>query len=247
MSAPVHARLAVASNFSATTAQLINAFNNEQNQQNQFEISASFGSSGKLFAQIMNGAPYHAFLSADEDRVHRLLQRGHGIEGSDFIYARGQLALFSIKPELFPLNETALSKARVVALANPKLAPYGFSAQHYLTHHVNRHHVNWPNASATPYKVILGENISQTFQFVVSGNADVGLVAYSQLLASQQPKERWQRIALNQYPPINQKAVLTVTGKSNPAAHAFLAFLRSQRAINIIQQSGYAVGNPLFE
>lgn len=204
----------------------------EEFQTQPFKIKASYASSGKLYAQIVNGAPYHAFLSADENSINKLINNNLAPQSSAFIYAQGRLVLFSRNPKVFPVNNAVFNLSDLsLTIANPKLAPYGASAHQYLADS----HPHWLQG------VILGENISQTFQFVMSGNADLGLVSYSQILASQQPHNQWWLIPGAQYPKIKQKAALTQAGLHNAAANAFLVFLRSDKAINIIRQNGYAV------
>ncbi len=222
------AHIAVASNFSHTLKQLLSEFNNDHQQ-----VITSFSSSGKLYAQIINGAPYDAFLSADVSRVNKLIEEGFTGKDSDFIYAQGRLVLWTNNPKFFPVSQEQLRNKPIrVALANPKLAPYGLAAQQFLKQ---------SGLDNLLSNAIQGENISQTYQFVASTNADFGLVAYSQILAKPHKVESWWLVPKNSHSPINQKAVLTRKGMQNSTAKAFLQFLRSQKAINIIEQNGYSV------
>lgn len=231
---PAQARLAVASNFSSTIKILLLKFNNEK-----YQIEASHGSTGKLFAQLKNGAPYDVFLSADELRADKLVQSGLAEANSGFIYAQGQLALWAANKAHHPVGPNSLNSTQLrLAIANPKLAPYGSAADSYLKQS-QKHPLK--------KKPLQGENISQAYQFVASGNADFGLLALSQLSVSSQPNESWWLVPSNLYSPINQKAVLTKHGRKNPAAIAFLKFLRSPEAINIIKQNGYSVVNEVTQ
>ncbi|MEW5756146.1 MAG: molybdate ABC transporter substrate-binding protein [Pseudomonadota bacterium] len=229
------ARVAVASNFTGTMQQLVQRFE----QQNPYHVVASYGSTGKLFAQITNGAPFDAFLSADVESPSRLEAMGLITSGSRFTYARGELVLWS--PSVRSADEVlALLKSgafRYLAMANPKTAPYGAAAEEVLTKlGLDRRYAQ---------QTVQGDNIAQTFQFVHSGNAQLGFVARSQMLSAEAtPSGAVWEIPLEMYAPIEQQAVLLKRGAENTAARAFLDFLRSKQAREIIAASGYGIAMP---
>jgi molybdate transport system substrate-binding protein len=222
--------LAVASNFIAPIKELKKVFESKSN----YLVRLSSASSGKLYAQIVQGAPFDIFLSADSDKPRRLIKTNRAIKNSLFTYAQGTLALWSSNSELIK-NEAEifeLGSFNKLALANPRLAPYGAAAQSVLQH------LNL--IQATRAKWVQGENISQTYQFVRSGNAQLGFVALSQIQHQGKFIEGsyWLPSA-NWYPEIRQDAVLLNKGKTNLAALTFLTFLKSDQAKSIIRQHGY--------
>ncbi|MBY6033821.1 molybdate ABC transporter substrate-binding protein [Marinobacter daepoensis] len=221
--------VAVAANFTDTTRTLASHFEQETGH----TVSASFGSTGKLYAQIKNGAPFDVFMAADIRRPERIEQEGDGVASSRFTYARGKLALWSPKPEAFdsaPHYLTEQTFARL-AIANPKTAPYGLAAQQALEQ-MNL----W---SSLQPKLVRGDSIAQTFQFVASGNAQAGFVALSQVKAWPEEKGTLWPVPQNYYQPIDQQAILLNRASNNDAAKAWLAFLKSPAALSIIQDYGY--------
>lgn len=220
---------AVASNFSRPAKEIVAAFENHSGD----EVKLSFGSTGKHFAHIVNGAPFDIFLSADARRAKRVVEEGYGIKGSRFTYAIGRLALYSADANLIDGADTALTSPSItrIAIANPKTAPYGEAA-----HTVLQLLGIYDNVKG---KIITGENIAQTFQFVATGNVAVGFVALSQIKNLRQGS-RWI-IPQAYYPPIHQQAVLLQKGSDNPTALKFLEFLRSAQAKEIIENFGYGV------
>ena len=216
--------VAVAANFAAPLQALGAAFT----QKSGHRVVASTGSSGKFYAQVRNGAPFHVLLSADEATPKRLEEDGLAVAGSRFTYALGRIVLWSAHDALVDGQGEVLRSKRFnkLAIANPKLAPYGAAAQQAMT----RLGV-W---SAVQGRVVQGENIAQTFQFVASGNAELGFVALSQL-AGERKGSRWV-VPAELHAPIRQDAVLL---KQHLAAHAFLDFLRSAAARELIRASGY--------
>jgi molybdate transport system substrate-binding protein len=221
------ARIAVASNFIKPMQQLVAAFE----RQSPHTISVSYSASGKLYAQILNGAPFDVFLSADQVKPNELIKQKKADEMQRYTYAQGKLVLWSSIP-LF-LNNTAdnllQNNYRKIALANPRFAPYGIAAKEVLT--------NLGILEQSKSKWVLGESISQTFQFVATGNADLGFIAFSQ---KPETGSYWI-IPENLYSPIKQDAVLLSHAKINAAALDFFAFLKSNEAKNIIQSHHYIV------
>ncbi|MGD8556780.1 MAG: molybdate ABC transporter substrate-binding protein [Chromatiales bacterium] len=221
--------IAVASNFSATMRLLAERFE----AQSDHRVILLPGSTGKHFAQIVNGAPFDAFFAADVKRPERLEAEGRIIPGSRFSYAIGKLVLWSPDPELVDGDGAVLESGtfRRLAIANPRLAPYGRAAQQFLESRGIRE-------SLRP-KLVRGENIGQAFQFVASGNAELGLVALSQLMQSgREPAgSRWQ-VPEKLHAPIEQQAVLL---SDSAAAADFMRFAKSEPARAIIRDSGYGI------
>lgn len=230
------ARIAVASNFTKTIEVLGEAFE----AQSAHRLKFSFGPTGKLYAQIRHGAPYDAFFAADEDRPLRLLKTGGGVKNSQFIYAKGQLALFSFGLPVAeqPLKILAQARFRYLALANPKTAPYGASAKRFLQNKKMYHSLK--------AKLVRGESVGNAFQYVATRNAEIGFVALSQIVDPESPlfkRGQYWRVPATDYPPINQMAVITQRGKNNAAVKAFWQFMKSDAARAILNQFGYLVPN----
>lgn len=223
-------RVAVAANFVGTLDALGKAFQAGSGH----TLLVSSGSTGKLYAQIRNGAPYDVLLAADAEHPQRLEQERLAVPGSRFTYARGQLVLWSRDPGRVDADAKVLRTGsfRHLAIANPLTAPYGTAAQQAL-----QHLGLWQTLAP---RLVRGEDIGQTFQFVQSGNAELGFVALTQI---QQLKAgargSWWLVPANLYDPIEQQGVLLARAKDNAAARAFLAFLQGQRAREIIQANGY--------
>lgn len=227
--AEVH--IAVAANFTGVSRKIAPLFEKTTG----YRTRISYGSTGKLFTQIENGAPFDVFLAADTRRPARAEAEGLAVPGSRFIYARGKLVLWSAKQDAFSGGESYLQNSafRHIAIANPKTAPYGLAAQQ-----VMEHLGVWKNIQS---RLVRGESISQTFEFVATGNAEAGFVAWSQVRAwKKNPGTIWV-IPANDYAPIDQAAVLLKKGENNPAARAWLVFLRSTAARKLIKDAGYAV------
>jgi molybdate transport system substrate-binding protein len=220
------ARVAVASNFVSLAKKLAANFE----ESSAFKVDIISGSSGKIVAQILQEAPYDAFLSADSERPKLLEEQGKIVAGSRFTYAVGQLALWSPRLNLDSkakvLSEGAFAN---LALANPKLAPYGAAAQSTL-----EKMGLWAQLQS---KIVYGQNISQAFQFVYSGQAEIGFVALSQLKEPENPRVGTYWIVPQEYhEPIAQQAVLL---SSHEGAQKFLAYLKSDEVRAIIQKFGY--------
>lgn len=237
ISSTLHAEqitIAVASNFTSAMKSIVSEFQKETGDR----VIIALGSSGKIYAQIKHGAPFQAFFSADKAKPIALEKEGYIVPHSRFTYAIGALALWSplsgkIKSDANSLKQNTFKK---IALANPRLAPYGVAAIQVLQHF----HLE----TVTKNKWVLGENIAQTFQFVSSGNADLGLVALSQIMYQGQihTGSAWV-IPESFYQPIKQDAVLLKKGESSHAAHAFMQFMRSKKAHHIMAEYGYHIPN----
>ncbi len=218
------ARIAVASNFTATAQALSNLFS----QTSKHSVQISSGSTGKLYIQIRQGAPFDLLLAADMERPQRLFKEGFA-DSEPFIYATGQLVLWSrdlseVSSGLDALKSPAIKR---LAIANPKTAPYGKAAQQILK--------NMPFQYAGTR--VTGDNIAQTYQFAASGNANAAFVARAQI-ALDQRGHSWN-VPQSLYSPIHQGALLLIHGNENQAAHAFYRFLRSDQARSVIQNYGY--------
>jgi len=221
------ARIAVASNFATVMPYLAERFRQETGH----ELIVSTASTGKLYAQIIHGAPFDVFLAADDDYPRRLEQEGRAVPGSGSTYAVGRLALWSPRAGYVDAQGGVLKQGgfRKLAVANPRLAPYGEAAREALG--------KLGLWSGLQPKMVFGENIAQTYQFVASGNADLGFVAYSQINGG--AGSHWL-VPATLHSPLRQDAVLLNRGQDNPAARAFLAFLRSPAATGIIESQGYS-------
>lgn len=222
--------VAVASNFSAP----MNAIAAEFARDTGHQARPSFGSSGKFYAQIRNGAPFQAFLSADDETPSRLEREGLTVPGSRFTYAIGTLALWSPQTGYVDAQGEVLRHGRFnkLAIANPKLAPYGAAAVEVLDH-MGLH-------NALTAKLVRGENIAQTWQFVSTGNAELGFVALSQIMKDGKitAGSTWV-VPSRLHSPILQDTVLLPSGKGNPAAEALMKYLKGDKARAILKSYGY--------
>ncbi len=233
LAAPViaaEAQVAVAANFASPAKQLAEQFS----RATPHKLSLSVGSTGKFYAQIVNGAPFDVFLSADDETPARLEREKMAVAGSRFTYAIGKLVLWSPSAGLVDGSGSILKTGafKRLAMANPKLAPYGAAAQQTME--------KLGVWQAMQARLVLGENIAQTLQFVSTGNADLGFVALSQILETGKsvPGSHWQ-VPQALYDPIRQDAALLSRGAANPAARAVLDFLRTAPARELIRASGY--------
>ena len=192
----------------------------------------TFNSSGAFYAQITHGAPYQVFLSADVDRAQAAERDGVGVPGTRFVYATGKLVLYSRTPGLVDGEGAVLRRPdrfAHLAVADPAAAPYGAAALETM----NRLGVL---PSLRP-KLVQGASITQAYQFTATGAAELGFVALSQVL-DQPGGSRWL-VPERLHKPIDQAAILLFAGEKNPAARAFLAFLRGPQAKAIIRRYGY--------
>lgn len=223
------ALVAVASNFSATAEALAQRFE----AQTGHTITFSFGSTGKLYAQIAHGAPFDAFLAADEERPARAEAEGHALPGSRFTYAEGKLVLWSPVAGRFEEGEAWLMQQdfRRLAIANPKTAPYGRAARDLLE--------QLGIIDQVQKRLVRGESIAQAFQFAATRNTDAGLVALAQLSDEDRQNGSYWPVPEHYYEPIYQQAVLLMRGQDNEAARDWLEFLQQPEALELIEQHGY--------
>jgi len=201
------------------------------------KVITATGASGSLVAQIKNGAPFDVFLSADVDYPRALIAAGEADEKSLTTFATGRLVLWSMKADLdvraiaATVRDPAVKK---IAIANRDTAPYGRAAQQAL-----EKLGAWPDAQR---KLVVGENITQTAQFVETGNADAGFVALSLVLsANLKARGHWAEVPAALYAPLAHGAVLTTRGAANPAARKYLEFLQSAVARKVLERFGYGV------
>jgi molybdate transport system substrate-binding protein len=219
-------RVAVAANFAPPLQPLGELFK----RQSGHTLVVSTGSTGKFYAQIRHGAPFEVLLSADEATPRRLEEEKAAVAGTRFTYALGRLALWSAGSTVDARGEVLRTGSfRNLAIANPKLAPYGAAAQDAM--------VKLGVWDRVRGRLVQGENVAQTFQFVASGNAELGFVALSQLIGVS-TGSRWL-VPADLHGEIRQDAVLLLPGEDKPAAKAFLAFLRSREASERIRAFGY--------
>jgi len=223
-------RVAVATNFAAPVQVIVTRFAETTGNR----MVPVFGSTGKHYAQIKNGAPFAAFLAADARRPALLEKEGVAVAGSRFTYAVGRIILWSPREGYVDTEGRVLVDGdfRHLAIANPVLAPYGRAAQEVL-----QARGLWERLQGG--RLVRGEDIGQTFQFVHSGNAELGFVAYSQVKRPGQTLPgSWWEVPQTLYRPIEQQAVLL---QENSTARAFLAFIRGDEARTIIADYGYAL------
>ncbi len=223
------ARVAVAANFMAPMKALAARFEAATGHR----LTLVSGSSGKLYAQIVQGAPFHLFLSADREKPRRLAAEGRRVPGTRFTYAEGRLVLWVPGETLPPQPARYLREGdyRKLAIAHPRLAPYGRAAMEVLA--------ALDAADAATPRLVRGENIAQAWQFVASGNADAGLVALSQVVERHGDSGELWPVPAHLHSPILQDGVLLPAGAGNPAARALLDFLRSDEARALIRDFGY--------
>lgn len=225
-------QVAVAANFTAPMQEIAQAF--EQDTGNR--VFAAFGSTGQLYAQISHGAPFEVFLAADATTPARIEQDGLAVTGTRFTYATGALALWSADASLISNGEQLLRSGsfRHLAIANPKTAPYGLAAKQVMQ--------RLGLSAALAHTLVEGQSIGQTYQFVASGNAELGFVALSQVYRNGEitTGSAWQ-LPAELYEPIHQDAVLLDKGADNPAAAALLSYLKGERTAAIIRSYGYGL------
>lgn len=222
-------QVAVAANFTEPAKEIATAFKAATGH----TATLSFGSSGQFYAQMAHGAPYEVFLSADADRPLAAERDGLGVTGSRFTYAVGRLVLYSKTPGLVDDAGAVLAGGRFnkLSIADPAAAPYGVAAVQTLQ--------KLGVYPAVKPKIVMGSSITQAYQFVDTGAAELGFVAYSQVI-NVAGGSRWL-VPVADHAPINQQAVLLYTGQNNAAAKAFLAFLKGPQAVAIIKKYGYEV------
>jgi molybdate transport system substrate-binding protein len=235
LSMPVHAAevsVAVAANFTAPMQKIAQAFEQETGH----KAVLSFGSTGNLYAQIRHGAPFQILLAADTTTPAKIEKEGLGLAGSRFTYAIGKLVLWSKQPGLVDDKGDILraGKFQRIAVANPKLAPYGAAAVETMT--------KLGVLKALQPKIVQGDNIAQTYQFTATENAQLGFVALSQVMSEGKIAQgsAWL-VPAHLHASIQQDALLLTPGADNPAAKALMIFLRSERVKRLIRTYGYDV------
>jgi molybdate transport system substrate-binding protein len=221
--------VAVAANFTEPAKEIAARFKARTGH----DATLSFGSSGQFYTQIANGAPFGVFLSADRERPEKAEAEGLGVGGSRFTYAIGRLVLYSRTAGLVDGKGAVLKSGRFqkIAIADPKTAPYGVAAVETIRK-LGVHDALAP-------KLVQGTSITQAYQFIDTGAAELGFVALSQVVAVK-GGSRWVVPAAN-HTAIDQQAVLLKTGAANPAATAFMAFLKGAEAKAIIRTYGYEI------
>ncbi|WP_370642279.1 molybdate ABC transporter substrate-binding protein [Afifella sp. H1R] len=226
MAAAAETNVAVAANFTEAAKEIAAAFKEKTGD----EAALSFGSTGQLYTQISQDAPFEVFLAADDERPAKAITEGYAVEGSDFTYAIGKIVLWSTDADLVTGEDTLTSgDFDKISIANPTTAPYGAAA-------VEAMKALGVYDDLEP-KIVQGNNIAQAFQFVQTGNAELGFVALSQIAASDEGS-RWE-VPADLYTPIKQDAVLLKKGEESEAAKAFLDFLKGPEAGAIIEKYGY--------
>jgi len=225
--------VAVAGNFFKPIKELVTEFE----AQSGHKVELSVGSTGKLYAQISNGAPFELFFAADQKRPAKLVAQKLATKESQFTYARGQLVLWSKNPNVIDAHGKRLSSPALkrLAIANPKAAPYGEQAVNALT--------KLGLYKQLESKIVQGQNIGQTYQYVSSGSVEQGIIAMSQVTVNGKitTGSAWI-IPSDLYDAIQQDAVLLEKGKNNPVAQQFLDYIKSPAALKIIRSFGYEVG-----
>jgi molybdate transport system substrate-binding protein len=222
-------QVAVAANFTEPAQAIAEAFATATGH----KAILSFGASGTFYTQIAHGAPFEVLLSADADRPIRIEQEGLGVPGSRFTYAIGRLVLYSKAPGLVDEGGAVLRSSRFqkLAIADPAGAPYGVAAIQTMT--------RLGVYDSLKPKIVQGASIAQAYQFVATGAAEIGFVALSQVI-NEPGGSRWL-VPATDHALIDQQAVLLFAGARNPAAKAFLTFLKTPAAIAIIKRYGYEV------
>ena len=221
---------AVAANFTAPMKMLAKSFE----QDTGHKLVLSFGSTGSFYAQIKNGAPFDVLLAADSDTPLRLEKDGLGVAGSRFTYATGRLVLWSPKAGVVDDQGSVLrsGKFQRLAIANPKLAPYGAAAMQVLA--------NLGLEATVQPKLVQGENIAQAYQFTASENAQIGFVALSQVFMQGHISQgsAWV-VQAHLHAPLQQDAIVLRKGQDNPGAQALRVYLQSEKARRTLQTFGY--------
>ena len=231
--APLYAAevsVAVAANFAAPMQKIAQAFE----QDTGHKAVLSFGSTGMLYAQIRNGAPYQILLSADAEAPNKLEKEGLGVPGSRFTYATGSLVLWSKQPGFVDDKGDVLRTAKFqrIAMANPKLAPYGAAAMETIS--------KLGLQQQLQARIVQGDNIAQTYQFVATENAQLGFVALSQVFVDGKMAQGSSWIVpASAHAPIRQDAILLAKGQDSAAAAALMQYVRGERAKSLIRSYGY--------
>jgi molybdate transport system substrate-binding protein len=221
--------VAVAANFTAPMQKIAAEFEKDTGH----KVVPSFGSTGKFYAQTKNGAPFEILLTADEDTPAKLIKENAAVAGSQFTYAIGKLVLWSAKPAIVDSAGAVLKNGGFdhLAIANPKLAPYGAAAVEVMK--------GLGVYESLQPKIVTGESIAQAHQFISTGNAMLGFVALSQVLKDGRIEGSSWVVPSKLYTPIRQDAVTLEKGKGKPAAEALMKYLKSDKAKAVITSFGY--------
>ncbi len=228
-------QIAVAANFRSAMEEIVTLFEEETDH----DITLSVGSTGRLYAQILNAAPFEVFFAADDRRPIALQEKNLIVPGTRFTYATGSLVLWSPDPGLVDSAGAVLEKGdswNRLSIANPTTAPYGEAAREVLS----------SRGLWKPLRdrIVTANNIAQTFQQVSSGSAELGFVAAGQVATLNGKGSSWNPPE-NSYKPLVQQAVLLLPGAKNRGAREFMDFARSNQAIEIIRRYGYSVADPI--
>lgn len=225
-------QVAVAANFTAPIQAIAKDFEKDTGH----TLVAAYGATGQFYAQIKNGAPFEVFLAADDSTPAKLENEGASVKGSRFTYATGTLALWSATPGYVHDKGEVLKKNpfKHLAIANPKAAPYGLAATQVLD--------KLQLTDAIKGKIVEGQSITQAFQFVSTGNAELGFVALSQIYKDGKVTEgsAWI-VPANLHEPIKQDAVILNKGKDSAAAKALVEYLKGPKAAAVIKSYGYQI------
>jgi molybdate transport system substrate-binding protein len=223
-------QVAVAANFTAPIQAIAADFEKDTGH----KLVAAYGATGQFYTQIKNGAPFEVFLSADDTTPEKLEKEGETVKGSRFTYAIGTLALWSAKEGYVDAKGEVLKKNEYqhLSIANPKAAPYGLAATQVLE--------KLKLTDATKAKIVEGQNITQAYQFVSTGNAELGFVALSQIYKDGKVSSgsAWI-VPASMHDPIKQDAVILNKGKDNAAAKALVEYLKGPKAAAVIKSYGY--------
>ena len=223
-------QVAVAANFAGPLARIGEGFTAATGH----VLKISAGATGKFYTQVISGAPFEVLIAADDETPKKLAAEGHAVAGTNFTYAIGKLVLWSAQPGFVDDQGAVLASDKVkhVAIANPKVAPYGAAAMEVIK-------ARGLSDAVTP-KLVTAESIAQAYQFVATGNAEIGFVALSQVAVPGKPVAgSYWTVPSNLYGEIRQDAVLLKAGADNPAAKALLDYLRSTPAKVVISSYGY--------
>jgi molybdate transport system substrate-binding protein len=225
-------QVAVAANFTAPMKEIAAAFEAATGH----KVVSAFGSTGKFYSQIKNGAPFEVLLAADSETPKKLATEGAAVPGTQFTYAIGKLVLWSAKPDFVDGKGEVLKggKFEHLSIANPKLAPYGAAGVEVMK--------KKGVFDAIEPKLVQADNIAQAFQFVQSGNAELGFVALSQVIKDGEigSGSGWI-VSPKLYSPIRQDAIVLEKGKDKPAAKALMTFLKGDKAKAVIKAFGYGI------
>ena len=229
----VHAgevQVAVAANFAGPLTRIGEGFTSATGH----VLKVSAGATGKFYTQIISGAPFEVLIAADDETPKKLVAEGHAVAGTNFTYAIGKLVLWSAQPGYVDANGEVLASGRFahLAIANPKIAPYGQAGLEVIE-------ARKLTAAITP-RLVTAESIAQAYQFVATGNAELGFVALSQVaVPGKRATGSYWVVPPSLYGQIRQDAVLLKTGEKSAAAAALLSYLKSPPALEIVRAFGY--------